>query len=119
AIEKGLDVTTLEKLLAMKERVDKERAREAFVEAMAEFQGACPIIEKTKVVLNKDGKSVRYKFAPLDAIVEQIKEPLKDNGLAYRWEVENKEGLIKAICIVTHKMGHSEKSDFEIPIDKE
>lgn len=119
AMDKGLAVETLEKLLAMKERIDKERAREAFVEAMSSFQSVCPIIEKTKIVMNKDGRSVRYKFASLDTIAQQIQKPLGDNGLAYKWTVENKPGLITATCIVYHKLGHSEQSSFEVPIDSE
>lgn len=119
AISQGLPVETMERLFALREKVKAEQAREAFVESVAQFQGVCPIIEKTKKVLNKDGRSVRYQYAPLDVIAEQIKKPLADNGLSYKWEVENKPGLINATAFVTHKLGHSEKSSFEVPIDKE
>lgn len=119
AIAQGLPVETMERLFTLREKVKAEQAREAFVEAVSHFQEACPIIEKTKKVLNKDGRSVRYQYAPLDAIAEQIKKPLADNGLSYKWEVENKPDLINATCVVTHKLGHSERSSFEVPIDKE
>ena len=119
AIEKGLPVETMEKLFALREKVKAEQAREAFVEALSEFQSAVPVIKKNKTVLNKDGKSIRYQYASLDAIADQIKKPLVANGLSYRWEVENTPERIKAMAIVTHKMGHSESSSFEIPIDKE
>lgn len=119
AISQGLPVETMERLFALREKVKAEQAREAFVEAMSQFQSVCPIIEKTKVVMNKDGQSVRYKFAPLDAIADQIKKPLADNSLAYKWVVENKPGVINATCIVYHKLGHSEPSSFEVPIDTE
>jgi len=118
AIEKGLPVETMEKLFALREKVKQEQAREAFVFAMAKFQKAVPVIEKSKKVLNKDG-SLRYQYAPLDVIVQQIKKPLADNGLSYSWTVENREGFIKATAKVTHSFGHSESSTFEIPIDKE
>jgi len=117
AIAQGLPVETMERLFTLREKVKAEQAREAFVEAMSSFQSVCPIIEKTKVVLNKDGQSIRYKFAPLDAIAEQIQKPLGDNGLAYKWVVENKTGFINATCIVYHRLGHSEQSSFEVPID--
>jgi len=119
AIQNSLPVETMEKLFSLRERVKAEQAKEAYVKAVSKFQRECPIIEKTKKVLNKDGRTVRYQYAPIEAIAEQIKKPLTSNGLSYRWEVENKEGFMKAIAVITHEMGHSEKSSFEIPIDKE
>ena len=117
AIDKGASIETLEKLLAMRKELKAEQSKEAFVLAMADFQSKCPVIEKTKKVMNTDGVTVRYKYAPIDAIVEQIKKPLADQGLAYTWTVKNETGKITAICKVTHKLGHSEESSFEIPID--
>jgi len=119
AIQNSLPVETMEKLFSLRERVKAEQAKEAYVKAISQFQSKCPVIEKTKKVLNKDGRTVRYQYAPIEAIAEQIKKLLADSGLSYRWEVENKEGFIKAIAIITHELGHSEKSSFEIPIDKE
>lgn len=119
AITEKLPIETMEKLFALKERHDANVAKEAYVSAMSTFQSVCPIIEKTKKVLNKDGRTVRYQYAPIDAIAEQIKKPLADNGLSYKWEVENKVGFINATAIVTHRLGHSEKSSFEVPIDTE
>lgn len=119
AIEKGLPVETMEKLFALREEVKAEQAREGYVEAMAAFQGAVPFIKKNKTVLNKDQRTIRYQYASLDAIADQIKKPLTQNGLSYRWEVENEPERIKATAIVTHKLGHSESSSFAVPIDKE
>jgi hypothetical protein len=119
AIEKGLPVETMEKLFALREKVKAEQAREAYVDALSLFQSQCPVIKKTKKVLNKDQRTVRYTYAPLDAIAEQIKKPLAQNGLSYSWEVQNQPGLIKATAKVTHRLGHSETSSFEVPIDKE
>lgn len=119
AIAGNVPVETLEKLFSLREKVKAEQAREAFVKAMAEFQSECPVIEKTKVVLNKDGKTERYKFAPLDSIVKQIQKPLGKAELAYTWTVKNEEGSVTAICRVTHSLGHYEESSFQIPVDKE
>lgn len=119
AIGANLDVEKMERLFALREKVKAEQAKEAYVSALSKFQGECPIIEKTKKVLNKDGRSVRYQYAPIDAIAEQIKKPLVGNGLSYRWDVENNAGLIKATAIITHELGHSESSSFEVPVDTE
>jgi|SRR3990167_1875637 len=117
AIKQNLPVETMEKLFALHEKVKAGQAKEAFTHAMAEFQKAIPVIEKTKQVKNKDG-TLRYQYAPLEVIIKQIKTPLADNGLSFTWEVENKEGFIKAFAKVTHIFGHSEVSSFEVPIDK-
>ena len=118
AIAKGLPVETMERLFALHKDVKAERAKEEFITALSDFQRDVPVISKSKKVLNKDG-SLRYQYAPLDTIIEQIKDALTQNGLSYNWEVENKEGFIKATARITHIFGHSEVSSFEIPIDKE
>jgi ERF superfamily len=119
AIANGASAETLERLFALHEKVQANRARAAYVVALADFQGECPVVQKLKKVLNKDGRTVRYQYAPLDSIVEQVKSLLAKNRLSYKWEVENKPGIIKATVIITHEMGHSEASSFEIPIDTE
>jgi len=119
AIEANVPVETMEKLLAMRTQVKAEQAKEAFVTAMSQFQVNCPIIQKNKDVLNKDGKSVRYSFASLDSIVSQVKEILGECGLSYTTNVKNETGFVTAICKITHKLGHSEESSFMIPIDTE
>lgn len=118
AIKQNLPVETMEKLFALREKVKAEFAREQFVKALASFQSECPIIKKTKKVNNKDG-TLRYTFAPLDKIIEQIKKSLAQCGLSYTWDVENEEGKIKAICTITHILGHSQTSSFVVPIDTE
>ena len=118
ALAANAPVETLERLFALHKDVQAERARQGFTEALAMFQDACPIIKKTKKVLNKDGKTVRYVYAPIDAIVEQIKKPLTLNGFSYTFTVENTDAMITATAKVTHKLGHFETSTFSIPIDK-
>jgi len=46
AIERQADISTLERLLDLKERVDKEKARQAFINALAAFQAELPPIKK-------------------------------------------------------------------------
>lgn len=119
AIAEKLPVETMERLFALRERVKAEAAKEAFVKSMMGFQQDCPVIEKTKDVMNKDGRTVRYKFAPIEAIVTQIKPYVLKHGLSYRWEVDTKDGKVTARAIITHILGHSESSAFEVPVDVE
>ncbi|OGG65155.1 hypothetical protein A2Z56_02590 [Candidatus Kaiserbacteria bacterium RIFCSPHIGHO2_12_45_16] len=120
AIERGLPVETIERFLAMRKEFRADQAREAFVMAMAQFQKDCPVIAKTKVVTDKDNKP-RYKFAPLDSIVLQVKKPLGDNSLAYGFREERSQDnkSLTVICTITHSMGHSEESSFTVEIGTE
>lgn len=112
-------VETMERLFALREKVKAEQAKEAYVRALSIFQGECPTIEKTKKVMNKDGLTVRYQFAPIDSIVKQIAKPLAKAELSYNWTVKNEIGFVTATCRVTHVLGHSEESSFQIPVDSE
>ena len=114
AIDKGVTVETLERLLAMRDKLKMEYAKEAFDLALSTFQGECPVIKKTKSV-TINGVTA-YKYAPLESIVEQVKPLLAKNNLSYRIETETLEKTVKSICIVLHAQGHSERSSFEIPL---
>lgn len=118
AIQSNASVETMERLFALHREAKADNAREAFVHAMATFQSQCPTIEKTKHVLGKDGK-VRYSYAPLDAVVAQVKDLLVNNGLAYTIDAEVTPESVKATCKITHTLGHSETSQFAVPVDKE
>lgn len=110
AVSNNIPVESLERLLAVKERLDAENARQAFIRAMANFQNDCPIIAKTK-------QGNGYKYAPLDAIVSQVKPILARNGLTYRIESSDEGESITATCVITHEFGHSERSSFSAKTD--
>jgi hypothetical protein len=118
AIAQNVPVETLERLFALREKVKAEQGSEAFTRALAAFQSTCPVIKKTKKVLNKDG-TVRYMFAPLDSIIDQIRTSLSKNEISYTWDVVQKDGHMVVTCTATHVLGHSKTSTFAIPIDTE
>lgn len=118
AIDKGVTVETMERLFNLRKEVKAEMAREAFVSAMAQFQSECPIISKEKPVKGKDGVE-RYRYAPLDEIVRQVKVYLGRNGLSYNFDEKIDKDSVTAICKITHTLGHSETSVFSVPIGSE
>jgi hypothetical protein len=118
AIEKGLPVETMERLLAMRKELKAEWAKEQYDLAMANLQAELPIIKKKTAVKGKDGKD-RYSYAKIELIVEQTKSFISKNGFSYKIEVENDENFLTARCIVTHKDGHVEVSPFKVPISTE
>ena len=98
ALDKGLDIEKLSKLFDLQERWEKKESEKSFLAAFANFQRTCPKIKKSKKVdfPTKDSGNVRYSYAPLSEITEQIKEPLNSNGLSYRWEFLEANNLITA-----------------------
>jgi hypothetical protein len=113
AINKDLDIEKLSKLLEMKKEWDAKIAREQFFEALTDFQAACPELRKSKKVSfrsEKTGQLTEYHYATLADITRQLKVPLKDVSLAYRWEIQDSVEEIKVTCLVTHKAGHTEQT---------
>ncbi len=115
AINKGMPVETIEKLLAMRTQLKQEWAKEQYDLAMAKFQGECPIIKKEKEGAKTNLGEIAYYFAPIEAIVSQVKDIIKDNGFSYGIETETLEKEVIVNCIVKHSAGHSEKSSIKIP----
>jgi hypothetical protein len=128
AINKGVPVETMEKLLTMRRELKAEWAKEQYDKAMADFQRECPTIKKTTIVYEKNQQNipekqrkVRYRYARLDSIIEQTKKPMAENGLSYtiRTGESGKEGMMRIIIRVSHIAGHSVESYMDIPIGTE
>lgn len=118
ALDQSVSVEALGKLLAMRKELKEEMARDAFMRDLAGFQGECPVITKTKAVLNKDKKSIRYQYAPLDDIIEQISPYLSKWGFSYTIQTVNEKDPPAILSILTahHVEGHSRDTEFRCPI---
>jgi len=119
AVESNVPVETMERLLAMRKELRAEQAKEDYDRAMSKLQGVMPVIKKNKSVMNKDGKTVRYKYAPLDDIIEQAGPVIREHGFSYKSNTVFQDGFIVATIKVTHDSGHSEETSFPVPIDKD
>jgi hypothetical protein len=119
AITSNASVETMEKLLAMRRELKAEWSKERFDEAMSKLQGEMPIIEKNEAVKNKPekGGGTRYKFAPIDEIVKIAGPIIAANGFSYLIKTETKGNVIRVVVIPKHINGHSEETEFEVPID--
>ena len=110
AITEKLPVETMERLFALRTEYLAQDSKRQFDIAMTGFQGTCPIIKKTKSV---EGS---YSYAPIDSIVKQVQEILKENNLSYSFKIVIMEKGVKAICIAKHISGHTESSEMEVPL---
>jgi hypothetical protein len=112
AIDAKADVAVIERLMVVREKLQAESAKAAFDASMAAFQSECPIILK-----EKSGAKNAYKYAPLDAIVDQVRGLTQKHGFSFSVTSAVDTGWVKAICKITHALGHSEVSEFRVPVD--
>lgn len=112
AIDKGANVDVIERLMVVREKLQAEAAKRAFDESMASFQAECPVIVKTKA-----GAKNAYRYAPLDDIVGQVREIIRRHGFSFGVTSVVESGWLMAQCKITHSAGHSEVSEFKVPID--
>lgn len=110
AVEKDADLDKLEKLMDLQERWEKSEARKAYSDAMATFQSQLDPIIKKRAAHNS-------KYADIDDIAQSIRPILESSGLSYRFEQNQQEANITVICVVTHRAGHQEKTEFTAMAD--
>lgn len=119
AVQKGMDVATIEGLMKLQERWEANEARKEFDQAMTAFKSNPPEIHKNKQVSFDTSKGrTEYKHATLDEVSITIGKALAVHGLSHRWNIEQKESGIKVTCVVAHSKGHSEKVSLEAGADQ-
>lgn len=119
AIDTGAGIETMERLVALAKDVREVQAREAWYEAMAEFQRTCPAIRKTSnaKITMRSGGSYAYKYAPLDEIMTTILPVMGPLGLSVSWRSKVEAEKVIVTCRVSHTLGHHEESgDIAMPI---
>jgi aryl carrier-like protein len=119
AIEQGLDLEKIEKLMELQERWEKKEAKKAFLDALSLFQSKVPELKKGKKadIVTKSGSRYSYKYTDLGSVTAQIKKPLQECGLSYRWEFQPEGSKLKATCFISHRDGHTETTTMESVID--
>ncbi len=110
AISSNADIDKLERLMDLQERWEAKEAKKSFIEALARFQSQCPTIKKSKEGYN-------FKYAPMEDVISQVGQLLADCGLSYRFEQDQKLGMIGITCVSTHINGHQEKLRIEAEHD--
>jgi hypothetical protein len=107
AITAGAGIETMERLVALAKDVRAVQAKEAWYEAMAEFQQICPVIKKTRKVAT--GR-YSYSYAPLDEILSTIQPIMGPLGLSVSWRNKIEGEKVFANCRISHTLGHHEES---------
>jgi len=107
ATDPQFDVAKLKELLDVRERWEGAEAKKAFVRAMAQLKGDIPAILKSKLV-NIPG-AAKFSHATLADVCDAVIPALSKYGFSHRWEIQQ-NGHITVACILTHELGHSERT---------
>lgn len=117
----GASMETLERLMAMQERWEKNRARMAFDAAVADARAKIPTIKKNKHVgfdSKNGGARTDYMHETLDEIERTIVPILSEFGLSYRFRTEQLEAnRVTVTCLVRHRDGHWEENSLSAAVD--
>ena len=119
AIDKGISVEGLEKLVMLHERIADRSAGQEFAEALAGFQNDCPSISKESraEITPRSGIKYGYNYAELDRIVEVVRPILHKYGLAFSWDSGVEGPTLSCVCTLRHINGHKEKATFACPTE--
>lgn len=112
AMDPSSDLDKLERMLAMKERIDGQNAMRQFADALSTARADIPPILKDAKVdfTNREGKRTNYQHETLAGIAKVIDPILSKNGLSYRFRTDQGQGGVKVTCIIQHRAGHFEET---------
>ena len=118
AVQKGVDIDQLGKLMELQERWMANQAKVAYSEAITKFKESPPKITKNKHVRFETSKGVtEYDHTTLDHLVDEVTKALSDVGITIRWSFPPTPDVITVTCILTHRLGHSETATLSGPAD--
>lgn len=115
AVVGKVPVETLERLLALRDKLNAERAKADFTAALARFQARCPVIPKNKIA---KGQNFSYPYADIPTIIQHAGPILAEEGFSYRFTTSDDETHKTVYCHLMHVGGHEEVTPFRVPIDK-
>ena len=120
AIDKGVtaeNVAVLEKMMDLYERTQAKEAEKEFARAFNALQSEMPSIQAVRAVPNNDG-SIRYKFAPYEEIMLQIRPLLLKHGFTVAFTMSFSDGRVTQACTLQHVSGHARANMFSVRIGK-
>lgn len=118
AVEQNLSVESLERLVALHERMEDRAAAQEFADSLAKFQATVPMIRKTstaKILPKAGGAPVVYNYAELDEIVGVVRPRLHALGFSYQWDNEITGSMLTCTCTLRHVNGHAVTAKFSCP----
>jgi len=116
AVERGADLSQLEKLMDLQERYEAKEAKRAYDAAFAAFKAEAVKIVKGKSVT--DGPLKGKSYAELHDVVNAVTAALSKHGLSSSWKLTRDEkDWMEVTCYLRHVSGHQESVSMGGPPD--
>jgi hypothetical protein len=115
----GVPIETIKELVGLYREERAHQAKQAFASAFSAFKALCPSIKRNRTAdfATKAGALVKYTFADLAQIATSVQAMLHQHGFAYSWTRATENGRMTVTCRLIHSGGHSETSEFSVPIE--
>lgn len=112
AMSPDLPIERLERMLAMKEKMDQQEAKAQFDAAFSRASAEFPDIP-----LNGENKHNKTKYALLKDILTGVRPVLSKYGLALSFSTEATADLVTVTAELSHQGGHSKRNSLPLPRD--
>lgn len=117
ASDPNINVNKMERLLQMRNQLQKEKAEREFTEAMNLVQRELPRIKKNGAIEIRGGTKIRY--AKYEDIHDAVNPLLLNNGFAVSYTSEvSGQALLRVTVTVKHIGGHSDGGSVFVPISE-
>lgn len=110
ASNKDVDVSKLEKMLEMQERIMTKNAEMEFNRSMSDLQPLLPQIKKT-------AKAHNSKYAPYEEIDATVRPLYTKAGFSISFDSKKENGHCTYYGTISHREGHSRTAEIQLPDD--
>lgn len=113
ASDPSVDIDKLERLIAVKERMDAKEAETQFNAAMSRVQA-----QSGRIAADKHNTQTRSMYATYAALDRVLRPIYTQEGLSLSFSTEEApEGNVGMICYVSHSAGHTRTYKAVVPSD--
>lgn len=118
-LDPNADISKLEKMLDMQERILNRNAEQAFAADFAAMQSELPRIARNGTIeIKKDGRLIQSTpFAKLEDINDGVRPTLQKYGFGVSFSISQNGALLTVTAKLLHRLGHSESTSISLPID--
>lgn len=114
ATDKSMNIENLERLMAMKERMDAKASETAFNDAMSDAQA-----RMRPVSVDATNPQTRSWYATYRKLDKAIRPIYTDAGFSLSFDTDDspKPDHVRVLCYVSHKAGHTRTYKADMPVD--
>lgn len=104
----GLDTQSLEKLMELQERYERNEAVKAFNAAMVELKRDLPAVIRhdSEVDFTSSKGRTYYTHATLAGAMDVVQPILTQHGFSMQWRTHNGKDFVSVKCVLAHRLGH-------------